>query len=308
MPLSRERWELPDDDFLDVDVLAADAAASQLIALHGLEGSSRSPQVLGILSQAHRFRWGAVAVNFRGCGGAPNRLRRSYHGGDTGDLSFVIARVRAQHPSSPIVCVGFSLGGAVLLKYLGEQGEVLPEHIRSAAAISAPFDLARSAHSLEHGFSRVYGARLVASLKRKTLQKLARYPDLVDARALRAVRTLAVFDDLVTAPVHGFRNAEDYWARSSSAAYLSRLRRPTLLLNAQDDPFLPADALPVRAVADNPFLSAEFPTSGGHLGFLAGRWPTAPIAWAEVRAAEFLAHYVGQQSTAGPKSLNGRGG
>ena len=292
VPLSRERWELPDGDFLDVDELAAGAGAPRIVVLHGLEGSSRSPQVLGILREARRYHWGGVAVNFRGCSGEPNRLRRSYHGGETGDLAWVLTRVWARCPSSPIICVGFSLGGSVLLKYLGEQGERLPEQVRAAAAVSAPVDLARSAHALEHGFSRVYGDRLVKSLKRKTLQKLVRYPDLVDAKALRAVRTLAEFDDLVTGPVHGFRDAEDYWARSSSAAYLSRIRRPTLLINAQDDPFLPSGALPARAVAENAFLTAEFPVSGGHLGFLEGRWPWAPTAWAEVRAAEFLAHYV----------------
>ena len=292
VPLSRARWELPDGDFLDVDELTADAGAPRVIVLHGLEGSSRSPQILGLLHEAHRLGWGGVAVNFRGCSGAPNRLRRSYHGGETGDLAWVIARVRAQHPSSPIVCVGFSLGGNVLLKYLGEQGDALPEQVRAAVAVSAPFDLARSAHALEHGFSRVYGHRLVASLKRKTLQKLARYPDLVEANTLRKVRTLAEFDNLVTAPVHGFRDAEDYWAKSSSAGYLSRIRRPTLLINARDDPFLPAEALSVRAVSENSFLSAEFPASGGHLGFLEGRWPGAPIAWAELRAVEFLAQHV----------------
>ncbi len=292
VPLVRERWELLDGDFLDMDELAADAGAPRVIVLHGLEGSSRSLQVLGLLREAHRRGWGGVAMNFRGCSGEPNRLRRSYHGGETGDLAWVISRVRAQHPSSPIICVGFSLGGNVLLKYLGEQGERLPEQVRAAVAVSAPFDLARSAHSLEHGFSRVYGDRLVESLKRKTIQKLVRYPDLVDANALRSVRTLAGFDDLVTAPVHGFRDAEDYWARSSSAAYLSRIRRPTLLINAQDDPFLPAEALPVRVASENAFLSAEFPASGGHLGFLEGYWPGVPTAWAEVRAAEFLARYV----------------
>ena len=292
MPLVRERWELPDGDFLDVDELAADAGAPRVIVLHGLEGSSRSPHVLGLLREARRYHWGGMAMNFRGCSGEPNRLRRAYHGGETGDLAWVISRVRAQHPSSPIVCVGFSLGGNVLLKYLGEQGERLPEQVRAAAAVSTPFDLARSAHSLEHGFNRVYGDRLVTRLKRKTLQKLARYPDLVDAHALQSVRTLAEFDDLVTAPVHGFRDAEDYWARSSSAAYLSRIRRPTLLINATHDPFLPSEALPVRVASENAFLSAAFPASGGHLGFLEGRWPGVPTAWAEVRAAEFLAPHV----------------
>lgn len=292
VPLTRARWEMPDGDFLDVDELAADAAAPRVIVLHGLEGSSRSPHVLGLLQEARRRGWGGVAMNFRGCSEAPNRLRRSYHGGETGDLAWVIAQVHARHPSSPLVCVGFSLGGNVLLKYLGEQGAGLPGPIRAAAAVSAPFDLARSAHALEHGFSRVYGRRLVASLKRKTRHKLARYPDLVDARALQAVRTLAEFDELVTAPLHGFADAADYWASSSSARFLPRIHCPTLLINAQDDPFLPAEALPARAAADNPFLSALFPSGGGHLGFLEGRWPGAPVAWAEIRVVEFLARYA----------------
>ena len=275
-----------------MDELAAAAGAPRIIVLHGLESSSRSTQVLGLLREAHRCGWGGVAVNFRGCSGAPNRLRRSYHGGDTADLAWVVAHISARHPASPILCAGFSLGGNVLLKYLGEQGDTLPAQVRAAVAISAPVDLARSAHALEHGFSRVYGRRLAASLTRKTLEKLARYPDLVDARALRAVRTLPQFDDLVTAPVHGFKNAADYWAASSSAAFLPRIRRPTLLINAQNDPFLPADALPTRAVSENSFLDAEFPASGGHLGFLEGCWPAVPIAWAERRAAHFLAHHV----------------
>ena len=292
VPLVRARWELPDGDFLDVDELAAAPTAPRVIVLHGLESSSRSPQVLGLLREAHRRGWGGVAMNFRGCSGVPNRLRRSYHGGDTADLSWVIARVRTRTPASPIVCVGCSLGGNVLLKYLGEQGTALPAQIRAAAAISAPCDLARSAHALERGFSRVYGRRLVESLKRKTLLKLARYPDIVDARALRAVRTMAEFDELVTAPVHGFNGAADYWASSSAAAFLPRIHCPTLLINAQDDPFLPAEALPLRAVSENRFLTAAFPASGGHLGFLEGHLPGVPIAWAEIRAVEFLARYA----------------
>ena len=172
--LIRERWELPDGDFLDVDELAAAGGAPRVIVLHGLEGSSRSPQVVGFLREAHRRGWGGMAVNFRGCSGEPNRLRRSYHGGETTDLAWVIARVQAHHPSSPIVCAGFSLGGNVLLKYLGEQGDALPEQVCAAVAVSAPVDLALSAHALGRGFSRVYEWRLVDSLKRKTLRKLER--------------------------------------------------------------------------------------------------------------------------------------
>ena len=290
--MTRARWELPDGDFLDVDELATEADAPRLIVLHGLESCSRAPAVLGCLHEARRRGWGGVAVNFRGCSGVPNRLRRSYHGGDTADLAWVIARMRVLHPDSPLVCVGMSLGGNVLLKHLGEQGEGLPEAIRAAATISAPFDLAASVRSLNRGFNRVYAHRLVASLKEKTFDKLARYPDLVDRSALRAVGTLAEFDDLVTAPVHGFPDAAAYWAASSSAPLLPRIRRPTLLINAQDDPFLPADVLPRQAVAENPFLAAAFPSAGGHLGFLAGRRPWTLVAWAELRAMAFLARHI----------------
>jgi predicted alpha/beta-fold hydrolase len=300
VPVARSRWELPDGDFLDVDELAAGPAAPRLIILHGLEGSSRSPQVLRMLSQARRRGWGAVAMNFRGCSGAPNRLRRSYHGGDTGDLAWVVERVNQQYPESPILLAGFSLGGNVLLKFLGERGDALPANVRAAAAVSAPVDLRRSAYALESGFSRLYSRRLTASLKRKTQEKLAGFPDLVDPGRLRGIETLIQFDDLVTGPVHGFRDAEDYWARSSSAPFLARIRRPTLLINAKDDPFLPADALPVPAVNGNPSLEAEFPEAGGHLGFLGGRWPGAPVAWAEARAADFLARQTAEVLSSPP--------
>jgi uncharacterized protein len=294
LPLTRVRWELPDGDFLDADELAAGPGAPILIVLHGLESSSQSANTLGILDQAHRRGWGGIAMNFRGCSGTPNRLRRSYHGGETGDLAWVVRKAAADHPDSPLLLIGFSLGGNVLLKYLGEQGEGLAPAVRGAAAVSAPVDLARSARGLTHGFSRVYGDRLVANLKRKTLLKLSRHPDLVNADALRAVRTLEEFDDLVTGPVHGFKDADEYWAKSSSAQFLPRIRRPTLLINAKDDPFLPADAIPAQAVAENRYLRGEFPEHGGHLGFLMGS-PWAPVNWAEERAAEFLAEQLPPQ-------------
>ena len=300
----RARWELPDGDFLDVDELAAGESAPRLIVLHGLESSSRATAVLGLLREAHRRGWGGVAVNFRSCSGEPNRLRRSYHGGETADLAWVIAQVQARHPESPLACAGISLGGNVLLKYLGEQGDALPEAVRAAATISAPCDLAASARALEQGFSRVYGHRLVANLKRKTFMKLTRYPDVVDPAALQAVRTLAAFDDLVTGPVHGFSDAAAYWAASSSAPFLPRIRRPTLLINAEDDPFLPAEALPRQAVSENPFLTAAFTAAGGHVGFLTGRFPGARIAWAEIRAAAFLAEHLQEKPEGVPHDVD----
>ncbi len=290
--LHRQRWETPEGDFIDVDCVSGAPDTPILIVLHGLEGSAHSKQVLGLLARLKCKGWRGIGVNFRSCSGEPNRLRRSYHGGETSDLAWVIQRVMADHPDSPILCAGVSLGGNILLKYLGEQGESLPPAVRAAVAISTPFDLAQSAHTLERGFSRVYMARLVQSLKAKTLAKLKRYPDLVDPRALAAVRTLAEFDDAVTAPVHGFQGAADYWNSSSSATFLPKIRRPTLLINAKDDPFLPEKALPLAAVSENRFLTAEFTSSGGHIGFLTGPWPGWPACWAEDRAIRFLERYV----------------
>lgn len=290
--LQRERWETPDSDFMDLDRAPGAPGTPILIVLHGLEGSAHSKQVLGLLAAALARGWRGVGVNFRSCSGEPNRLRRSYHGGETSDLGWIIQRVIADRPDGSILCAGLSLGGNVLLKYLGEQGKLLPPPVRAAVAISTPFDLAQSAHALERGFSRVYMARLVRSLKAKTLAKLERYPDLVDRPALAAARTLAEFDEAVTAPVHGFRSAADYWGTCSSAAFLPKIRRPTLLINAKDDPFLPESALPLAAVSANRFLTAEFPASGGHLGFLTGPWPGRFSCWAEERAIQFLESYV----------------
>ena len=288
----RERWETPDGDFLDIDRMPGVSGTPVLIVLHGLEGSSRSKQVVGLLAAAQRQGWRGIAVNFRSCSGESNRLRRSYHGGETSDLAWVVQRVIADDPDSPIVCVGMSLGGNVLLKYLGEQGEALAPQVWAAVAISTPFELAASAQALERGFSRLYMARLVRRLTAKTRAKLAHYPDVVDRRALAAVKTIADFDDAVTAPVHGFRSAENYWRASSASAFLPNIRRPTLLINAKDDPFLPESALPLAAVSANPCLTAEFPSHGGHLGFLEGPWPGWPSSWAESRTIEFLQQHV----------------
>lgn len=288
--LQRTRWELPDGDFLDADELPGDPDAPLLIVLHGLESSSRS--ALGMMAQARERGWGTLAINFRSCSGELNRLRRSYHGGDTGDLAWVIDRMAERHPTRPIVCVGMSLGGNVLLKYLGERGERVPEQVRAAVAISAPVDLAASAQALDRGFARVYGKRLVKSLKRKALAKLERFPDLIDRMALLRANTLQEFDEVVTAPVHGFKDAEAYWAKSSSAQFLPGIMRPALLINARNDPFLPMASLPRPEQVANPFLTMEFPTSGGHLGFVEGRWPWRSVSWAERRAAEFLSEHA----------------
>lgn len=288
VPLHRQRWEMPDGDFLDVDEVPAAPGAPSVIALHGLESSSRSRQVVGLLWTAHRRGWRGFGINFRSCSGELNRLRRSYHAGETSDLAWVIQQVVARHPEATVCCVAVSLGGNVLLKYLGEQAAAVPPELKAAVAISTPFDLAVSVREMEEGVSRIYMTRLVRRLKHKTLAKLERYPDLVDRSTLCAVRTIGEFDEAVTAPVNGFPSAAAYWSASSSAAFLSRIERPTLLINAQDDPFFPGTALPLQEVSRNPFLTAEFPRAGGHAGFVSGWWPGGSTYWAEDRAIAFL--------------------
>jgi uncharacterized protein len=227
---------------------------------------------------------------FRSCGGESNRARRFYHSGETTDVAFVLERIRREFPRAPLGMLGVSLGGNVLLKFLGERGDPVAG-VRGAAAVSVPYDLARGSRHIARGFSRVYEAHFLRSLRRKVHDKLRTYPDLVPAERLATVRTLYDFDDVVTAPVHGFRDAADYYARSSALRFLAGVRVPTLLLSAVDDPFLPAAVLDdVRAVAEgNPSLHVEFVARGGHVGFVSGRVPWRPEYYAEQRTAEFLA-------------------
>lgn len=295
VPTRRERWETPDGDFVDLHRLDAAGphldAAPRLILLHGLEGNARSHYVGGLFAEVRRRGWGMDLLVFRSCGDEPNRARRFYHSGETGDLAFVLDRVLAEHGDAPLLLAGVSLGGNVLLKFLGERGATLPARVRGAAAVSVPFDLARGSRHIARGFARVYERHFLQSLKRKARAKLRVYPDLVDVDALEAARTLWDFDDRVTAPIHGFAGAADYYARSSALAWLDRVRLPTLLLSAEDDPFLPRAVLDeVREVARrNPALTTEFVARGGHVGFVGGRVPWRPHYYAEWRVCDFLA-------------------
>jgi predicted alpha/beta-fold hydrolase len=286
----REEWPTPDADVIDVDRLEAPTVdAPHLVLLHGLEGTARSHYVRGTLAEARRRGWGATLLLFRSCGTMLNRTRRFYHSGETADLSLVVDRVLREYPAAPIVLAGYSLGGNVLLKWLGERGADVPARISGAAAVSVPFDLERGSRHIQTGFARVYEAHFLRSLKRKTFAKLARFPDLADPDRVAAVQTLYEFDDVVTAPVHGFASAADYYARSSSLGYLARVRVPTLLLSAIDDPFLPASVLSeVQAVAEHtPALTVEVHRAGGHVGFVAGP-PWRPFYYAEWRVGQFL--------------------
>jgi len=291
LPTRVERWETPDGDFVDIHRLDAPTGAPRLFFLHGLEGTIRSHYVAGFFGEAARRGWGADLLIFRGCGDEPNRAPRFYHSGDTGDLAFALERVHREHPTSPMLLAGVSLGGNVLLKFLGERGNDVDAHIIAAATISVPYDLERGARHISTGFSRVYDRHFLRTLRGKALAKLERYPGLFDDSALRRAESIYAFDDAVTAPVHGFADAHDYYSRSSSLGFLDRIRRPTFLLSAIDDPFLPTSVLDeVRAIAaGNDCLELEFAQHGGHVGFVGGRWPWRPFYFAEWRVSEFLA-------------------
>ena len=294
LPTRRERWTTPDDDVLELRRLDAPPDAPphtpRFVLLHGLEGGMHSHYVGNFFHEAARRGWAMDLVLFRGCNGEPNAARRFYHSGETEDLAFALDRLATESPGAPLLLAGVSLGGNVLLKYLGERRDALPLEVRAAAAVSVPFDLARGCRHISRGFSRVYETHFLKSLKRKALAKLDRYPDLFDRAALERARTLWDFDDVVTAPVHGFRDAEDYYTRSSSIRYLHGIRRPSLLLSAEDDPFLPSEVLDeVREIAhDNSMLTVDFVQHGGHVGFVSGRLPWRPHWYAEWRVLQFL--------------------
>lgn len=295
LSLRRERWETPDADFIDVDFSESGTSGEPrpdrptVLILHGLESGSRARPVLGFLAAVAKRGWRAAAVNFRSCSGEPNRLARAYHGGDTTDLAWAVERLTAQAPRAPLACIGLSLGGNILLKYLGERGTAVPSSLKAAAAVSAPADLAASARIFEQGrANRFYMRRLVRSLKRKTQAKLVRHPALISPERLDAIRTIADFDDAVTAPIHGFRNAEHYWKSASCGPLLASIRIPTLLINAKDDPLVPSWAIQQRAAEQNSRLTADITEQGGHLGFIAGGYPGATTRWAEERVIAFL--------------------
>jgi predicted alpha/beta-fold hydrolase len=294
-----ERWDTPDGDEIELrrlDVPDDRRGVPRLLLLHGLEGTIASVYLLGALAEARRRGWAADVLIFRTCNGEMNRTRRMYHSGETTDLDFVVRRLATANPTQPLVVAGFSLGGNVLLKWLGEQGSDTPPQLRAAAAVSVPFDLERGSRHIERGFARVYGHHFLRTLRAKAREKLRAFPGLFDEAALDHARTLFDFDEVVTAPVHGFAGASDYYSRSSSIGFLTSIRRPTLLLSAMNDPFLPREVLDtVSSVArENPCLHVEFHELGGHVGFVSGHNPFRPRYYAEWRVLDFLAGLVRQ--------------
>lgn len=297
VPLSRERVPTPDGDFVDLDWLAGPSTAPLVLVLHGLEGSTRSHYVTGLLRRVRERGWRAVALNFRSCSGELNRLPRFYHSGDTDDLDAVARLLVEREPGVRLGAVGVSLGGNVLLKWLGERAHDVPKQVAAAVAISVPFDLTACAHVLARGWRRaVYTENFLRTMRRKVRDKSRQFPGFVDVEAVGRSRTFAEYDRAVTAPLHGFADEHDYWVRSSSRAYLGSIGRPTLLISALDDPIVPEEGLPDPRTLP-PHVRAEFTERGGHGGFLEGRWPWRLESWAERRAIDFIAGVLGREES-----------
>lgn len=267
----RERWSTPDNDFIDLDWLQCAPTDTLLVLFHGLEGSSRSHYALAFAAWAQANAVGYVVPHFRGCSGEINRAPRAYHSGDFEEIGWILQRLRTSH-TGPLLVVGVSLGGNAMLRWAQESGEQAAQTVDAVASICAPLDLQASGQAIGEGFNRqVYTRRFLATMKPRAMQKLAQYPGLFDAQALLAAQDLYTFDNVFTAPLHGFKSTEDYWLRASAKPHLAQIKIPALVVNARNDPFVPAASLPVAAQAGD-CVTLWQPQHGGHVGFVAG-WP-----------------------------------
>lgn len=285
-PFKRRRWETPDGDFIDVDRLPDRPGKPLLILFHGLEGSSRSHYARALMREAHAREWNGVVVHFRGCSGEPNRLLRAYHSGDADEVDWILRKLASRYPGVPRYAVGVSLGGNALLCWLGTRKTEAHTLLSKAAAISAPLDLAESGHTLAHGFNKVYTRYFLNTMRRTARDKGRRFPGKFDVQRAAAAHTLYEFDDAYTAPLHGFRDAQDYWQRASSKPLLAHVAIPTLVLNAKNDPFLPASALPRKREVSS-MVTLDQPEEGGHVGFVTGAFP-GRLSWLPERVFSYF--------------------
>lgn len=283
LPYVRERISTPDDDFLDLDWIRQ-GSDKLLIISHGLEGNSTRPYVKGLAKAASVHGYDVLAWNFRGCSGEINRQLRFYHSGATEDLETVIQHVKARYSYSSVYLGGFSLGGNLTLKYLGER--VTDPLIRKAVVFSVPMDLHTSCDKISLPGNWIYANRFLKSLKLKIMWKHQRFPEL-DIRPLTRIRTITQFDDTYTAPLHGYRDAAEYYQKNSSIHFVGDIRIPTLIINALNDPFLSNACFPTKVVSGHPVVRLETPTRGGHVGF--AQFRKGGIYWSEDRAIRFLA-------------------
>jgi uncharacterized protein len=275
----RERWDSPDGDFIDVDFALQTAtptvpdSSPLLVLFHGLEGSSRSHYAEAFADWAAQHGLAYAVPHFRGCSGEINRAPRAYHSGDFEEIGWILQRMRVQHPARKIIAVGVSLGGNALLRWAQEAGDAAAIQVSAIATVCSPIDLTASGHAIGRGFNRlIYTRMFLRTMKPKALERLALHPKLFNREKLLATRDLYEFDNLFTAPLHGFKNTDDYWSRASAKPHLSRVRIPALVLNALNDRFVPATSLPEQHEVGR-YVTLWQPRHGGHVGFPAGRPP-----------------------------------
>ncbi|QCK14683.1 YheT family hydrolase [Mangrovivirga cuniculi] len=280
----RERLTTPDNDFLDLDWLHDDNK-KLVIVCHGLEGSSDRPYVKGMAKALHNSNFDILAWNYRGCSGEINNNLRFYHSGATDDLELVI-----NHSISlgyhEIFLIGFSLGGNLVLKYCGEKEENIQEQVRKVVAFSVPLDLEAGSNRIAEPSNFIYERRFLNNLIEKVKQKAAIMPDKLSTAHIKKIKTLYDFDNFYTAPIHGFKNASDYYSKCSSINYVTNIKIPTLIINAKNDPFLPAKCYPAELLSKNEMITFEFPERGGHVGFT--EFNQDRMYWSEKRALKFI--------------------
>lgn len=279
-----EFLELDDGDFLDLRWTLGNRGPI-VILLHGLEGCIESNYIQGILAALHQKGWRGVLMHFRNCGYHPNRLPQSYHAGQTHDLAYLVNLLARREPQTPLAVIGYSLGGNVLLKCLGEYGSHIP--IQAAVAVSVPFELEKAMRRLEEGFSRLYHWYFLRLLRRSALRKSAVLPLPFTENLIKAIPTIREFDDRITAPLHGFRGVDHYYAEASCRPYLKTIQTPTLIIHAKDDSFMTPDAIP-RAEELSSQIKLELLPHGGHVGFISGNWPWKSDGWLEKRIPQYL--------------------
>lgn len=292
---SRERIETPDGDFLDIDwhTVPENSSVRLAVVSHGLEGNARKKYPLGMARHLNSLGWDVICLNFRGCSGEPNRLKRFYHSGVTDDLHTVVTHGLEGGQYDTVALIGFSMGGNQTLKYLGEAPDKVPSQVQAAVAFSVPCDLGASSKRLERFENSLYMRYFMRGLREKVATKAAMFPKEIDTTGLDSMRTFIPFDDKYTAPIHGFRDAADYYQQCSSGQFLKDIQIPTLLVQAKNDPFLPSVCYPYEVGRKNPNLYLEIPRYGGHVGFI--QRGNGNIYWSEARTGEFLANCIARE-------------
>jgi len=287
---TRERINTPDNDFIDLDCSGLNADRAVII-IHGLEGNASRAYMLGMARAFNRRGWDSVSINLRGCSGEPNRLIRSYHSGISDDLDTVVCHLVEKDKYASLALVGFSIGGNIILKYLGEKGPEGSPLIKAAAAVSVPCDLASSARKLADLSNMIYMKRFLKLFHEKIKAKMALMPEKINDRNFKSIRTFQQFDDRYTAPIHGFADADDYWSACSSKQFLSAISIPTLMISAWNDPFLPEECYPREEAGRSDVLYLEIPDSGGHVGFI--HFNSRGEYWHETRITSFVCEHSG---------------